>query len=105
MNKYKINMTDKNNNAVYEGDVFYANLISPSLFPATKVSVVKDVSTENLNIDRDFDVEDEDGNRIWNAYMVIKYGERNKPEEIQNNYLEAFNKQFKEPLEILTNLK
>ena len=72
--KYKINITDKNNNLVYEGDVFEARMIEPSFETPTKVSVVKDLSKENLECGRDFDVEDKDGNRLWNAYMVIKNG-------------------------------
>jgi hypothetical protein len=74
--KYKINITDKNSNPVYEGDVFNAYMIRPSNLPPTKVTVVKDISSENLELDRDYDVEDSEGNRIWNAYIVIKNGEK-----------------------------
>lgn len=70
--KYKINITDKNNNPVYEGDEF--NVSTPSDFLGTRVRVVKDISAENVACDRDFDVEDSEGNRIWNAYIVIKNG-------------------------------
>jgi len=72
--KYKINITDKNDNPVYVGDVFEARMIEPSFEIPTRVKVVKDISPENLECDRDFDVEDEKGNRIWNAYMIIKNG-------------------------------
>jgi len=79
MKPYKINITDKNNNPVYIGDIFNAYMIFPSLVPPTKVKVVKDISPENMEFDRDFDVEDSDGNRLWNAYMVIKNGVALKP--------------------------
>ena len=66
MKKYRININDKNDNPVYVGDVFDVNGI-------TKVKVVKDLSKENIECDRDFDVEDEEGNRIWNAYIIIRH--------------------------------
>ena len=69
---YKINITDKNNNPVYVGDMFEARMIEPSFEKPTLVRVVKDLSPENIEFDRDFDVEDELGNRLWNAYMIIK---------------------------------
>ena len=68
----KANIKDAYGNDVYFGDIFDAYIMTPSLVPPTKVKVVKDESVENLAIDRDFDVEDEKGDRIWNAYMVIK---------------------------------
>ncbi len=72
--KYQINITDKNNNPVFVGDEFKARMIEPSFETPTIVKVVKDISDENLACDRDFDVEDIQGNRLWNAYMVIKNG-------------------------------
>lgn len=72
--KYKINITDKNNNPVYVGDIFEAKIIEPSFETPTRVKVIKDISQENIDCDRDFDVEDDKGNRIWNAYMIIKNG-------------------------------
>ena len=68
----KANITDAFGKDVNFGDKFDAYMIRPSLLPPTKVTVVKDVSKENLDCDRNFDVEDAKGNRIWNAYMVIK---------------------------------
>lgn len=78
--KYRINITDKNNNPVYEGAYFLVRMVEPSFSKPTLVKVVKDISQENMEFDRDFDVEDSDGNRIWNAYMVIKCGEKVSPQ-------------------------
>ena len=71
MEKEKANIKDSNRNDVYFGDTFWAYMMRPSAVPPTKVTVVKDESEENLECDRNFDVEDEKGNRLWNAYMII----------------------------------
>jgi hypothetical protein len=59
------NIKDANGNKVYFGDEFIAS------HGNTKVKVVEDTSPENIGIGRNYDVEDDEGNRIWNAYMVI----------------------------------
>ena len=76
----KIDIKDKDYNNVYFGDKFLAHMIIPSFQPGTIVTVVKDESKENLSSGRNYDVEDRDGNRIWNAYLVIRHGhgQRNK---------------------------
>ena len=74
MKKERVNITDKNNSPVYVGDEFLAKMIEPSIQMPTRVKVVKDTSPENLECDRNYDVEDDKGRRIWNAYMVIKNG-------------------------------
>jgi len=84
------NITDRNDETVYFGDKFMAHMITPSIFPGTVVTVVKDISSENLDCDRNFDVEDEKGNRIWNAYMVIKNGTKLTPNYLQPNYLQRY---------------
>lgn len=68
----KANITDAYGNEVFFGDEFDAYMIKPSLVAPTKVRVVLDESEENLSFDRNYDVEDKNGNRLWNAYMVIK---------------------------------
>ena len=68
----KANIKDAYGKNVYFGNTFDAYIMTPSLVPPTKVKVVKDESVENLTCGRNFDVEDETGCRIWNAYMVIK---------------------------------
>ncbi len=83
--RYRININDKNNNPVYEGDVFEAYIITPSTFPSTRVKVIKDISFENRECDRDFDVEDNEGNRLWNAYMVIRNGQPIENKEANND--------------------
>jgi len=72
--KYQVNINDSNGDPVFVGDVFEAHMIRPSFVKPTLVTVVKDISEENTSFDRDYDVEDADGNRLWNAYMVIKNG-------------------------------
>jgi len=67
----KANIKDSYGNDVYFGDTFWAYMMRPSAVLPTKVTVVKDESEENLECDRNFDVEDEKGNRLWNAYMII----------------------------------
>jgi hypothetical protein len=46
----RVNITDKNGTPVYVGDEFLAYIIEPSPYPPTKVIVVKDVSTENIEL-------------------------------------------------------
>ena len=68
----KANITDAFGKDVFFGDMFDAYIMRPSMSEPTKVTVVKDVSKENLDCDRNFNVEDKNGDRVWNAYMVIK---------------------------------
>jgi len=68
------NIKDKSGNNVYFGDKFLAHMVRPSHEAGTLVTVVEDLSEENISCDRNFNVEDEKGNRIWNAYMVITGG-------------------------------
>ena len=70
------NIKDKSGNSVYFGDKFLAYMVRPSHEVGTLVTVVEDLSEENISCDRNFDVEDGKGNRIWNAYMVITGGTR-----------------------------
>jgi len=72
----KANITDKDGNHIYFGDTFWAYIMQPSASEPVKVTVVEDRSQNNLDCDRNFDVEDGNGKRIWNAYMVISNGER-----------------------------
>ena len=72
--KQNIDITDKNGDTVSFGDRFIAYIIQPSLVPGTLVTVIEDTSPENIECDRNYDVEDEQGNRLWNAYTVIKNG-------------------------------
>jgi hypothetical protein len=72
----KINIQDKNGNDVFIGDKFIATMISPSHEKGTLVTVVEDLSEENIACDRNYDLEDEQGNRLWNAYVVIVNGEK-----------------------------
>ncbi len=67
----KIDIKDKKGNDVFIGDRFLAKMITPSNENGTLVTVVKDESEENLRCGRNYDVEDKEGNRLWNAYMVI----------------------------------
>jgi len=71
-----INIKDKNGNDVYFGDRFVAKMITPSQEKGTVVTVVEDLSPENIDCDRNYDVEDENGDRLWNAYMVIANGDK-----------------------------
>jgi len=82
------NITDKNNNEVNFGDKYLATMITPSTEKGTVVTVVIDLSKENIDCDRNFNVEDDEGNRIWNAYMVIRTSEplTNQSEEEKNKY-------------------
>jgi len=86
--KTKPNITDKNNNEVNFGDKYLATMITPSTEKGTVVTVVIDLSKENIDCDRNFNVEDDEGNRIWNAYMVIRTSEplTNQSEEEKNKY-------------------
>lgn len=70
-----VNITDREGNQVFVGDKFEARM-TPSQLTPDVVTVVKDITPENLECDRDFDVEDSEGNRLWNAYMVIKNNNR-----------------------------
>ena len=70
--KKKIDIKDKSGQDVYFGDKFVAKMIQPSHEKGTVVTVVEDLSEENIACDRNYDVEDEQGNRLWNAYMVIR---------------------------------
>lgn len=70
----KIDIKDKNGNTVYFGDKFIAQMVEPSYAKGTLVTVVKDLSDENIACDRNYDLEDEKGDRLWNAYMVITNG-------------------------------
>lgn len=72
----KIDIKDKNGNEVYFGDKFLAKMIEPSFEKGTIVTVVEDSSEENMACGRNYDLEDEQGNRLWNAYMVIVNGEK-----------------------------
>ena len=72
MEKEKIDIKDKNENDVFFGDKFLIKTVNSE----TVVTVVKDLSPENIECDRNYDVEDEEGNRIWNAYMVIRGREK-----------------------------
>ena len=72
--KNKINIKDKEVNRVYFGDRFLAKMIEPSFEKGTVVTVVEDLNEENLDCGRNYDLEDIDGNRLWNAYMVIVNG-------------------------------
>lgn len=65
----EINIKDKNNQDVFIGDRFMVEGT-----PKRMVTVVDDFSEENMECDRDYDVEDKDGDRVWNAYMVIVNG-------------------------------
>lgn len=71
MKKEKANIKDSYGNDVYFGDTFWAYMMRPSAVAPTKVIVVKDESEENLECGRNYDVEDEKGRRLWNAYMII----------------------------------
>lgn len=86
--KEKIGITDKNNNPVYVGDEFLVRMIEPSVQKPTKVRVVKDTSPENIECGRNYDVEDDKGNRLWNAYMVIKNGVKLVSKLKTNKYYE-----------------
>lgn len=72
----KANIKDKDGNDVFFGDKFLAKMIEPSYEKGTIVTVIEDLSAENIECDRNFDVKDYDGNRIWNAYMVIANGKK-----------------------------
>ena len=72
----KIDIKDRNGNEVYFGDKFIAKMITPSFEKGTLVTVVEDMSKENIDCDRNYDVEDSQGNRLWNAYMVITNGDK-----------------------------
>ena len=71
MKTEKANVKDSDGNDVYFGDTFWAYMMRPSAVAPTKVTVVKDESRENIECDRNYDVEDDKGNRIWNAYTII----------------------------------
>jgi hypothetical protein len=70
----EIDIKDKNGNSVYFGDKFLAKMIESSSENGTVVTVVEDLSEENISCGRNYDVEDFNGNRLWNAYMVISNG-------------------------------
>lgn len=72
----KIDIRDVNESEVFFGDKFIAKIIRPSLVRGTLVTVVEDVSDENLDCGRNYDLEDQDGNRLWNAWTVIRGGEK-----------------------------
>ncbi|GAG03213.1 unnamed protein product [marine sediment metagenome] len=74
--KDKIDIKDKSGNDVFFGDKFIAHIIKPSFKKGTIVKVVEDTSEENIACGRNYDVEDEYGNRLWNAYMVITGGKK-----------------------------
>ena len=67
-----IDIKDKNGNYVFFGDKFIAKMIEPSPEKGTLVTIVKNESPENLECGRNYDVEDKNGDRLWNAYMVIR---------------------------------
>jgi hypothetical protein len=69
MTDEEANIKDKNGNKVFFGDKF-------RLATGRIVTVVKDTSPENLDCDRNYDVEDDEGDRVWNAYIVIAHGEK-----------------------------
>ena len=73
-NKTLPNIKDKLGRQVHFGDKFLAKMMTPSFEKGTLVTVVEDVSKENLDCERNYDVEDAEGNRLWNAYMVIRNG-------------------------------
>lgn len=72
--KDKIDIKDKEGNEVYFGDRFLAKMVEPSFEKGTIVTVIEDLSEENVACGRNYDLEDIDGNRLWNAYMVIVNG-------------------------------
>lgn len=82
----KINITDKEGKSVYVGDKFWAYIVSPTLSKPTEVTVISDTTEENLSFNRDYEVEDNEGNKLWNAYMVIKNRDRVKKGENVNKY-------------------
>ena len=69
----KANIKDSDGRDVYFGDTFWAYMMIPSSSPPTLDTVVKDGSVENIECGRNFDVENQEGKRIWNAYMVIAH--------------------------------
>ena len=93
----EINTKDKNGDKIYVGDEFWAYIVEPTFYPPTRVTVVWDDSVENMKFERNYDVEDEKGNRIWNAYMVLAHGDRVKESlsEYHKNKLKSWIGWFK----------
>ena len=77
--KTMIDIKDVNGDDVFYGDKFMAYMVRPSHEKGTIVTVVPYIHNEELNeVEEKYDVEDSEGNRLWNSYMVIRNGEKLK---------------------------